>query len=44
MVIENLWLQYFNSVLLEKGVITEEVFKRMQREIMNRSVPAKKNS
>ena len=35
-VVETLWLQYFNAVLLAKGVITEETHKRMQREILNR--------
>ena len=44
MVLETLWLQYFNSVLLEKGVITEEVSKGMQREILNRSAAKRKSS
>jgi hypothetical protein len=41
-VMENLWLRYFNSVLLKKGVITEAAYKRMEREILNRSASGKK--
>ena len=42
-VMENLWLRYFNSVLLKKGVITEAAYKRMEREILNRSASGKKD-
>ena len=43
-VVEELWLQYFNAVLFEKGVITEETYKRMQREILNRPAAKRKSS
>ena len=42
-VVETLWLQYFNAALLAKGVITEETHKRMQREILNRPGVRNKN-
>lgn len=42
-VLENLWLEYFNSVLLKKGVISEAIYKRMQREIWNRPVAKRKS-
>ena len=35
-VMETLWLRYYNSVLLEKGLISEELFRKIEREILNR--------
>lgn len=33
---EQLWLQYYNDTLLEKGIITEEEHHKMNTRIVNR--------
>ena len=33
---EILWLRYYNAVLLEKGLITEDMFRKLERQILNR--------
>ena len=42
---ELLWLRYYNSVLLEKGLISEELYKQIERKIIARSASSnrKKN-
>lgn len=40
--LENLWLRYYNAVLLEKGLITEDMFRKIEREILNRPTAPKK--
>lgn len=41
-VMEVLWLRYYNAVLLEKGLITNEMYKRIEREILNRPASRKR--
>ena len=33
---EQLWLRYFNDSLLEKGIITQEEYQKMNTRIINR--------
>ena len=40
-IVEKLWLNYYNDTLLEKGVITEEQYRRMQREIAKKYANAR---
>lgn len=36
-ILESLWLHYYNSVLLEKGRITEDEYHRMKLKIIHRT-------
>jgi hypothetical protein len=36
-ILEELWLNYFNTVLLESGCITEDEYRRMKLKIIHRT-------
>ena len=33
---EVLWLRYYNSVLLDKGLISDELYKQIERKLLSR--------
>lgn len=37
-VMEEMWLQYFNSALLNRGVISEDEYRRMKTKIISHAV------
>lgn len=43
-VVERLWLHYYNNVLLEKGLITETQHRRMKAQINGRKRPVSARS
>ena len=40
-VMRNIWLNYYNNILLEKGIITAEEYRKMKLKINNK-YPAQK--
>ena len=38
-VVERMWLRYYNDTLLAKGIITETQHRKMQAKICSRTIP-----
>lgn len=41
-VVRNIWLNYYNSILLEQGIITEKAYRQMKLKI-NSKYPTRKS-
>ena len=41
-IVRNIWLNYYNSILLERGIITEKAYRQMKAKI-NSKYPTRKS-